>query len=81
MDAHWLEEFLLWCLVINVGIYMIVSLAWLSLRRFYVQILVKTMGVSEETITSGVFTYIGHYKLFITVFNFVPWLALVVMKN
>ena len=80
MDIDKLQDFFLWCMIINVGIYMLVSVAWLLLRDFYTNILKKVFGLDEETIRKGVYTYTANYKLLITVFNFTPWIAILIIK-
>ena len=68
-------------MVVNVGIYLFIVLAWISLRGFYTRILKKLFGLDEETIRNSVFTYLGNYKLLITIFNFVPWIAILIIKQ
>ena len=80
MDIEKLQEFLLWCMIINIGIYLLVVVAWLSMRDFYIKLLNKSLDLDAEAIRAGVFTYLGNYKLLITVFNFVPWLAILIIK-
>ena len=36
----------------------------------------KFFGVSEETVNEVVYLYLGMYKLFLIVFNLVPWIAI-----
>lgn len=79
MDIPTVREFLFWCLLINIAIYLVTTIAWLLLRDFYTGILTRTFRLEEGEIRRGVFAYTAHYKLLITVFNFTPWLALTVM--
>ena len=80
MDIDKLQDFFLWCMIINVGIYLLVIVALMSMRDFYIKILKKLFGLDEETIRNGMYTYVGNYKLLITVFNFTPWIALLIIK-
>ena len=80
MDIQQFYDFFFWCLIINAGIYLLVAIAWMAFRNFYTRILTKTLAVDEATIANGVFTYLGNYKLLITIFNFTPWLALLIIK-
>lgn len=79
MDMATIQDFFFWCMIINIGIYLLVVVAWLSMRGFYSRILMYTLGLGEEDIRKGVFTYLANYKLLITVFNFVPWIAIVIL--
>jgi len=80
MDIDKLQDFFLWCMIINVGIYLLVVVALMSMRDFYIKILKKLFGLDEETIRNGMYAYVGNYKLLITVFNFTPWIALLIIK-
>ena len=65
--------------MINIGIYLITAIAWLSLRNFYTGLLGNMFGLDEETISRTVFTYLGHYKLLMTFFNFTPWIVTLII--
>ena len=81
MDINILQDFFFLCMAVNVGIYLFIVLAWISLRGFYTRILKKMFGLDEETIRNSVFTYLGNYKLLITIFNFVPWIAILIIRQ
>ena len=69
-----------WCTVVNIGIY-ILSVTMLSLmRNFAYGMQAKVFGVSTEDAARVSISYIGAYKLLITVFCFAPWLALKLMS-
>ena len=76
MDLDKLQEFLLWSLLVNAGIYMISLVGVLCLRRFMCNIHAKLFGVSEETVNKTVYLYLAIYKLLLIVFNLVPWIAI-----
>lgn len=76
MDIERLQDFLLWSLLVNAGIYIISLLGVLSLRRFMCKIHAKLFGVSEETANTVMYQYLAIYKLLLIVFNFVPWIAI-----
>ena len=81
MDINILQDFFFLCMVVNIGIYMLTGLAWISLRGFYTRLLKKMFGLDEEAIQTGVFKFLGNYKLLITVFNFVPWIAILIIRQ
>jgi hypothetical protein len=37
-------------------------------------------GLDEETVRKSIQSYLANYKLFITVFNFTPWIALLIIR-
>lgn len=80
MGIELIQDFLLWCLLINIGIYLITVVAVLLMGDLYIKILKKVFGLDEETIRKATLTYIANYKLLITVFNFTPWLAILIIK-
>lgn len=80
MDLDRLQEFLLWSLLVNAGIYIISLVGVLSLRRFLWKIHAKLFGVSEETVNKVVYLYLAFYKLLLIVFNLVPWIAIQLIK-
>ena len=80
MDLDRLQEFLLWSLLVNTGIYMISLVGVLSLRRFMCKIHAKLFGVSEETVNKVIYLYLAIYKLLLIVFNLVPWIAIQLIK-
>ncbi len=80
MDLEKLQEFLFWCLLLNIAIYTLTALTTLLLRNFMSGIHQKLFGLSQETVQKAFYTYLAAYKLLIIVFNFVPWLALLVIS-
>jgi hypothetical protein len=37
-------------------------------------------GLDEETLRKPIRSYLANYKLFIGVFNFTPWIALLIIR-
>lgn len=81
MNAEIVQEFLLWCLLLNLGIYTFSAIASIVLRNFMARTHGKMFGISEETAYNAIYTYLAAYKLLIIVFNFVPWLAMVIIAS
>ena len=80
MDIDKLQDFLLWSMIVNIGIYLLVVVALLAMRDFYIRTLEKVFGLDEKTIRKGMYTYVANYKLLITVFNFTPLIAILIIK-
>ena len=80
MDIEILEKFIFWCMVVNIGIYSFTAIAVLVLRDFVCKIQKKLFGLDEETSMQSIQKYLGTYKLLITVFNFAPWIAILIIK-
>jgi len=80
MDIEILEGFFFWCMLINIGIYASTAIAVLVLRDFVCKIHKKMFGLDEETVFKSIQRYLATYKLLITVFNFAPWFAILIIK-
>jgi len=75
-----LTTFFGWCTLINVGIYSFTVGALMVFRRRALRINARIFAISEDEVARITFLYVGAYKLAITVFCFVPWLALKLMS-
>ena len=80
MDIEKLQGFFLWCMLVNTGIYALTAIALLTLRNVVCKIHKKMFGLDEETVCKSMQRYLATYKLLITVFNFVPWIAILIIK-
>ena len=80
MDIEILREFLFWCLLLNMAIDTFTALVTLRLRNFMSGMHERLFGVSQQTVHTAFYIYLAAYKLLIIVFNFVPWLALVIIQ-
>ena len=80
MNLETLQQFFLWCMLVNAGVYALTAIAALVMRDFICRLQAKMFGLGEETIRKSIYTYIAAYKLLITAFNFAPWLAIQIIK-
>ena len=69
-------SFLGWCSLINVSLLALASLAVIVWRGSLIRIHSAMFGINAEQLGPLYFTYLGHYKLLIVVFNLVPYLVL-----
>jgi len=76
MTIQTLREFLLWCMVINVGLLVFSSLFILSARGWICRLHGKMFRLPEEKVASALYKTIAFYKILIFVFNVVPYIAL-----
>lgn len=81
MDIEKLQEFFFWCMVINMGIYSFSVVSVLVLRDMILKIHVKMFGLDEETVKRSIYMYLAVYKLLIIVFNFVPWVVMLIINR
>lgn len=80
MDLETLQSFFFWCLIINIGIYAFTAIAVVTMRSLICKIHHRLFGLDEEAVMKSILNYIATYKLLITVFNFVPWIAILIIK-
>jgi hypothetical protein len=80
MGIDKLQEFFFWCMLVNIGVYLFTAIALLVLRDLVSKILTKIFSLDEETIRRSMQMYLAAYKLLITVFNFAPWIAILIIK-
>jgi hypothetical protein len=80
MEIEVIEKFFLWCLIINTGIYAVTAITVLLLRDLYCKIQEKLFGLDEKEVMRITQQYLATYKLLITVFNFTPWIAMLIIK-
>ena len=74
-----LTTFFGWCLVLNIGIYLLTVVSLTLAGDLSYKVNAKIFGISKEAFTPLVVQYLGHYKLAITMLFFVPWVALKLM--
>ena len=80
MDIEKLQEFFFWCMLVNLGIYVLTAILILIFHNTVLKIQSKLFRLDEETVSKAVYKYLANYKLLITVFNFVPWIAILIIK-
>lgn len=80
MDLAQLEQFLFWCLMMNLLIYSVTALAVIFMRGFVCKVQYKIFQISDTESMVTLQRYLAAYKLLITVFVFVPWLAVLIIQ-
>ena len=76
MNLQTLQEFLFWCMVLNLGLLTFSFLLIISFRSWIYQIHGRFFNLPEEYISKALYAFIGFYKIVVIVFNVVPWLAI-----
>jgi len=80
MDIEQLQDFFFWCMVVNSGVYALTAVATTIFRDFICAINKKLLGLDEESSLRSMQRYLATYKLLITVFNFTPWIAILIIR-
>jgi hypothetical protein len=79
MDITAVRAFFMWCTIINVGLLFLTSLACIFLVDFTYKINSKWFSISRQTFDTVFFSFVALYKLFVIVFNIVPYIALLII--
>ena len=76
MNLCSLADFFMWCTIINVGILILWSLISRFSGDWAYSVHSKWFPIPRETFNTIHYSFIGGYKVFVTVFNVVPYVAL-----
>lgn len=74
-----LTTFLGWCSVLNLALLIYATLMLTILRSWVKGLHAKWFGIDPKGLEALYFSYLGHYKLAIIMFNLVPYCALKIM--
>ena len=80
MTLEVLQEFFLWCTIVNFAIYLLTVVALLAFRKFVVKVHRIVFDMEEEAVNKSMHMYLAAHKLLTTVFCFVPWVALLLIQ-
>lgn len=71
--------FLGWCSVINICVLALSSIFIFSFKGFVTAFHSKISGIDEKELMNVYIQYLGNYKIFILIFNIVPYISLKIM--
>lgn len=82
MDIAILTKFFMWCTILNVGLLALsfFLVAFVCGSDFVYRMHSKWFPMPREQFKTVLYLLIGVYKIFIFVFNIVPWAVLVIIK-
>lgn len=81
MNLQLLQAFFFWCMVINSAVYVISAVFTVLFNGFMCFVMKKVFEYEKEESLKAVQGYLANYKLFITVFNFTPWIATIIISQ
>ena len=79
MDISTLRAFFLWCTIINVGFLTFWSLWFLFAPDLVYRTQRLFFPISKEVFTIVIYSFLGLLKVFVLVFNLVPYIALLII--
>lgn len=80
MELHVLKEFFMWNTVINLGLFIWTAVMCIWCRGFIYRVHGKMFGLSESTMNTILYSFLGAYKIVFIVFVLVPWIALTIIS-
>lgn len=80
MTLDQLTELFGWMTVINVGVFVLSALLGMVLRTVVAKMHGKLFGVDEDKVSIVGYGYLGVYRIFILVFNIVPYVSLLIVS-
>jgi len=79
MDIESIRAFFMWCTILNFALLILSSLICLFARDWAYRIHSKWFSISRETFNVAIYSFLGLYKIFIFVFNLIPYIALLII--
>ena len=79
MDIDSIRAFFMWCTILNVALLVLSSLICLCAADWAYRIHSKWFSISRETFNVAIYSFLGLYKIFIFVFNLIPYIALLIV--
>ena len=79
MDIHTVRAFFMWCAIINVSLLLLSSLTCVCAGDWVYRMQSKWFPISREAFNVAIYSFIGLFKIFVIVFNLVPYIALVIV--
>ena len=79
MDIAALRTFFMWCTILNGGSLILTSLIFLIAGKWMYRMHTRWFKMPQETFNVVIYSFLGIFKVFIFMFNLVPYLALVIL--
>ncbi|MFP4029530.1 MAG: DUF6868 family protein [Candidatus Brocadiia bacterium] len=79
INIETVTRFFMWCTIINVALLVFSFMIFAFAGDFVYRIHSKWFPMPRETFNVVFYCFIGAYKLFVYVFNIVPWIALAII--
>ena len=79
MDIESIRAFFMWCTILNFALLVLSSLICVCAGDWAYRIHNKWFSISRETFNVAIYSFLGLYKIFIFVFNLIPYIALLII--
>ncbi|MBW8034619.1 MAG: hypothetical protein FVQ79_02870 [Planctomycetes bacterium] len=79
MDIQTLTTFFMWCTILNLGLLILTSVMCIFFADFSYRMNHRFFSISREAFNVVIISFIGLFKIFVIVFNIVPYIALLII--
>jgi len=79
MDIQTLTTFFMWCTILNIGLLLLSSLILVFAGDLVYRVHSKWLPMPRETFNVVIYAFLGLFKIFVLVFNAVPYVALLII--
>ncbi len=79
MDAQILQDFFMWCTIINAGLLALTFVMCACAGDLMYRTHSRWFPISRQAFDVAVYSFLGLYKVLIIVLNLVPYVALVIV--
>jgi hypothetical protein len=79
MDIPTLTGFFMWCTILNGGLLLFWSVVYMLAPNLVFRLQTRFFPLDQKTFALVFCGFLGVFKIFVLVFNLVPWLALLIM--
>ena len=79
MDIHTVKAFFLWCTIVNGALLILSFLMFACAGDWIYGIHSKWFPMSREAFNVAIYSFLGLFKIFVLVFNLVPYVVLLIM--
>ena len=79
MDIGTLTRFFMWCTILNLGLLTLTSIMCIFFADFSWRMNNRFFSISREAFNVVIVCFIGLFKIFVIVFNLVPYIALLII--
>ncbi len=81
MSGIELTRFFMWCTIINGGMLVLWTGAMLCCPNLIYRVHSRWFPMSRETFSAVFYGMLGIFKIFFLIFNFAPWMALLIIRS
>jgi len=80
VNIQYLIKFFMWCTLINGSLLLLWTGAMLFCPDLVYRIQSRWFPIPRETFTVMMYAFLGGFKILFLLFNFVPWMALLLSR-